>query len=268
MSERKPPRKTIPGAAPGDAPGRRLSPRPGVLESGRRCRGAGIRRSWRRAEWRTISIIPATPAEGRPPCVLQVIPSLVSGGVERGTIDVAAGARRRRLDRRSSPPPAGRWNASWPAPARRISRLPLASKNPLAIRRNAARWPRSSASTGSTSSTPAAAPRRGARGWRRSATRRHFVTTFHNAYDAAAAAQAPLQLGDGARRAGHRDLGVRRRPCRRALRDRPDRLRTIPRGVDLGTVRSATGSTATASSLWRTNGGCPRVTRSSCCRAG
>ena len=29
------------------------------------------------------------PTEGRPPAVLQIIPSLVSGGAERGTVDLA-----------------------------------------------------------------------------------------------------------------------------------------------------------------------------------
>ena len=32
----------------------------------------------------------AGPASGRPPAVLQVLPSLVSGGVERGAVDLAA----------------------------------------------------------------------------------------------------------------------------------------------------------------------------------
>ncbi len=31
----------------------------------------------------------AAPSKGRPPTVLQVLPSLVTGGVERGTIEIA-----------------------------------------------------------------------------------------------------------------------------------------------------------------------------------
>src|SRR6476661_179965 len=78
----------------------------------------------------------AGPATGRPPAVLQVVPSLVSGGVERGTCDLAAALVE-----------AG-WTAyvaSAGGPmekelarvgAQHIT-LPLASKNPLVIRRNA-----------------------------------------------------------------------------------------------------------------------------------
>src|SRR6266404_6677074 len=74
--------------------------------------------------------------EGRPPAVLQVIPALVSGGVERGTIDLAGALT------------AAGWtayvaSAGGPmegqlarAGARHI-KLPLASKNPLVMRRNA-----------------------------------------------------------------------------------------------------------------------------------
>src|SRR5262245_48388590 len=76
------------------------------------------------------------PATGRPPAVLQVVPSLVSGGVERGTVDLAAALVE-----------AG-W-AAYVASAggpmeKELARvgaqhltLPLASKNPLVIRRNA-----------------------------------------------------------------------------------------------------------------------------------
>src|SRR5690348_11856760 len=73
---------------------------------------------------------------GRPPAVLQVIPALVSGGVERGTLDLAGALV------------AAGWSsyvASAGGPMEReLARLgavhlklPLASKNPLVIRRNA-----------------------------------------------------------------------------------------------------------------------------------
>src|SRR5262249_43396438 len=121
-------------------------------------------------------------AEGRRPAVLQVIPGLVSGGAERGTVEVAAALT------------AAGWNAvvasSGGAMERELARagarpvkLPLASKNPLTMRRNAAALvelirreridivhARSRAPAWSAWS---AAKR----------TRRHFVTTFHNAYD-------------------------------------------------------------------------------------
>src|ERR1700739_522818 len=75
-------------------------------------------------------------AEGRPPAVLQVVPSLVSGGVERGTVEVASALV------------AAGWTAyvaSAGGPMEReLTRggakhihLPRATKNPLGIRRNA-----------------------------------------------------------------------------------------------------------------------------------
>src|SRR5579863_2396258 len=74
--------------------------------------------------------------ETRPPAVLQVIPSLVSGGVERGTVEIGGALV------------AAGWKAyvaSAGGPMEReLARagvehiqLPLASKNPLMIRRNA-----------------------------------------------------------------------------------------------------------------------------------
>src|ERR1700732_3067521 len=77
------------------------------------------------------------PAKGRPPAVLQIVPRLGSGGAERGTGDIAGAL----VD-------AG-WTsyvASAGGPLERdVARagstylsLPLASKNPLQLRRNAA----------------------------------------------------------------------------------------------------------------------------------
>jgi glycosyltransferase involved in cell wall biosynthesis len=126
------------------------------------------------------SIAPAA-AGTRPPAVLQVLPSLVAGGVERGTVEVAAALV------------AAGWKAvvaSAGGPmARELERagalhveLPLASKNPFVMRRNVNRLAeiirreqidivhgRSRAPAWSA----LAASRR---------TGRHFITTFHNAY--------------------------------------------------------------------------------------
>ena len=172
------------GVGAGERAGRRLSPRPGVLDvSGWQIAVRTGIRFPAEAHMSDNNIAPRR-QKAAAACVLQVIPSLVSGGVERGTVDLARALA----------------DAGWTAIVasaggpmeRELARagathvtLPLASKNPLVIRRNAARARRGDPrSTGSTSSTPAAAPRRGAPGRRRSATRRHFVTTFHNAYDA------------------------------------------------------------------------------------
>ncbi len=118
---------------------------------------------------------------GRPPAVLQIVPSLVSGGAERGTVELAAALTT-----------AG-WNAyvasSGGPLEREIARagathltLPLASKNPLVICRNAAALVRAIRRLGidivhARSRAPAWSAWSAA-----NATGRHFVTTFHNAY--------------------------------------------------------------------------------------
>src|SRR3954453_4446061 len=176
--------------------------------------------------------IPATSAEGRPPAVLQVIPSLVSGGAERGTVEMAAALVE-----------AG-WTsyvASSGGPMEhqlaRIGaqhiKLPLASKNPIVIRRNAralknfirrhridivharSRAPSLSAL------------------WAARATRRRFVTTFHNAYDT----DLPLKRWYNSVMArGERVIPISQFVGEHAAATYgigPDRLRIIPRGVDL-----------------------------------
>ena len=147
--------------------------------------------------------------------MLQVVPSLVSGGVERGTVDLAGALV------------AAGWTAyvaSAGGPMEhQLTRvgahhltLPLASKNPLVMRRNAAalseiirrhkidivharsRAPAWSALAG------------GARD--ATAVRHHLSQRLRHR----AAAEALVQFGDGERRAGHRDLAIRRRACGRA----------------------------------------------------
>ena len=78
------------------------------------------------------------PAGSRPPAVLQVLPSLATGGVERGTIEMAQALV------------ASGWNAivasSGGPMVREVERagavhvtLPLQSKNPLVMRANVGR---------------------------------------------------------------------------------------------------------------------------------
>ncbi|HZB92021.1 MAG TPA: glycosyltransferase family 4 protein [Stellaceae bacterium] len=123
----------------------------------------------------------AAPAGTRPPAVLQVLPRLVTGGVERGTVEVAAALV------------AAGWKAvvaSEGGPmVREIERagarhveLPLASKNPVTMRRNVDRLAHlirrehidiiHARSRAPAWSALGAARRTGC----------HFVTTFHNAY--------------------------------------------------------------------------------------
>jgi glycosyltransferase involved in cell wall biosynthesis len=176
--------------------------------------------------------IPGSPAEGRPPAVLQVVPSLVSGGVERGTVDLAAALV------------AAGWtayvaSAGGPmehllarAGAHHLS-LPLASKNPLVMRRNAAALAALIRRHGidivhARSRAPAWSARSAA-----GATGRRFVTTFHNAYDT----DLPLKRWYNSVMAkGERVIAISDFVGRYATEVYgvgPDRLRVIPRGVDL-----------------------------------
>ena len=172
------------------------------------------------------------PKEGRPPAVLQVIPSLVSGGVERGTVDLAGALV------------AAGWTAyvaSAGGPMEReLARtgaqhvtLPLASKNPLVIRRNRAALidvirrckidlvhARSRAPAWSAWLAAQTAGRR-------------FVTTFHNAYPI----DMPLKQRYNAVMArGERVIAISHFVAEHVAEIYgvgADRLRTIPRGVDL-----------------------------------
>ncbi|HXS40938.1 MAG TPA: glycosyltransferase family 4 protein [Stellaceae bacterium] len=164
--------------------------------------------------------------------MLQVLPRLVTGGVERGTVDVAAALK------------AEGWTAivaSAGGPmVREIERagathvtLPLASKNPFVIRANIDRL----ASlirrfdvdiVHARSRAPAWSARAAAR-----RTGRHFVTTFHNAY------------GDGSllkhrynavMASGERVIAISHFVGEHVAANYgvpPERLRVIPRGIDI-----------------------------------
>jgi len=193
------------------------------------------------------------PQEARPPAVLQVIPSLVSGGVERGTVEVAAALV------------AAGWTAyvaSAGGPMEReLARagathipLPLASKNPLTVRRNAAalieiirRYKIDIVHA--RSRAPAWSALRAAK-----KTRRHFVTTFHNAYDD----KAPLKHWYNSVMArGERVIAISDFVAAHAANVYgvgADRLRTIPRGVDMSLFdpRRVTGQrVADLAAKWR-----------------
>jgi glycosyltransferase involved in cell wall biosynthesis len=177
-------------------------------------------------------IIAASAAEGRPPAVLQIIPSLVSGGAERGTIELAGAL----VD-------AG-WTAyvasSGGPLERQLARLgvrhltlPLASKNPLVIRRNAAALRtiirRNKIDiVHARSRAPAWSAWLAAR-----AAKRRFVTTFHNAYDE----DLPLKHWYNSVMArGDRVIAISQfvgEHVARVYGVGADRLRVVPRGVDL-----------------------------------
>jgi glycosyltransferase involved in cell wall biosynthesis len=178
------------------------------------------------------SSIPSDRQEARPPAVLQVIPSLVSGGVERGTIEVATALA------------AFGWTAIVASSGGPMTRelvragiehieLPLASKNPLTIRRNAGTLARIIRErkidiVHARSRAPAWSAWKAAR-----KTQRRFVTTFHNAYDTG----APFKHWYNSVMArGERVIAISEFVAVHAASEYgigADRLRTIPRGVDL-----------------------------------
>src|SRR5436190_10325409 len=172
------------------------------------------------------------PAKGRRPAVLQIVPRLGSGGAERGTVDIAGALV------------AAGWTsyvASAGGPLERdVVRagsthltLPLASKNPLRLRRNAAALARvirrfSIDIVHARSRAPAWSAWSAA-----NATGRHFVTTFHNAYDAGARLK---RWYNSVMARGERVIAISQFVADHAAEVYgigPDRLRTIPRGVDL-----------------------------------
>jgi len=176
-----------------------------------------------------------TPEEmkkGRAPAVLQVIPSLVSGGAERGAIEIAAALAAAGWDAyvASSGGPLERDLAR--AGAKHLQ-LPLASKNPLVIRRNAAAL----ASIVRRLKIDVVHARSRAPAWSAwsaaKQTRRQFVTTFHNAYDS----DLPLKHWYNSVMArGDRVIAISEFVAEHAASVYgigPDRLRTIPRGVDM-----------------------------------
>jgi glycosyltransferase involved in cell wall biosynthesis len=177
------------------------------------------------------STAPATP-EGRPPAVLQIVPSLVSGGAERGTVELAealVAAGWRSYVASSGGPLA---TAIARAGATHLT-LPLAAKNPLVIRRNALRLTDLVRRLDidivhARSRAPAWSARAAAR-----AAGRRFVTTFHNAYDTA----LPFKHRyNSVMAAGERVIAISHFVAEHVARIYgvgPERLRTIPRGVDL-----------------------------------
>lgn len=172
------------------------------------------------------------PQEARPPAVLQVIPSLVSGGVERGTVEVAAAlvAAGWTAYVASAGGPLERELAR--AGARHIT-LPLATKNPLGIRRNAAALVEI-IRRGKIDVVHARSRAPAWSAWHAAKkTRRRFVTTFHNAYDA----KAPFKHWYNSVMArGERVIAISDFVADHAASVYgvgPDRLRTIPRGVDM-----------------------------------
>jgi glycosyltransferase involved in cell wall biosynthesis len=167
----------------------------------------------------------------RPPAVLQVLPQLVTGGVERGTIDVAAalvaagwkavvasagGPMVRELER---------------AGARHVE-LPLASKNPWTMRANVERL----AELVRRERIDIVHARSRAPAWSAGAAARrtgtHFVTTFHNVYGGGWWLKRRYNgiMAEGERVIAISNFVAAHVASRYGVP--PERLRVIPRGVD------------------------------------
>lgn len=164
--------------------------------------------------------------------MLQVLPRLVAGGVERGTIEVAAALV------------AAGWSA-WVASAggpmtrelRRIGahhvELPLASKNPIVIRRNVGRL----AGLVRRNGIDVIHARSRAPAWSAVAAARrtgcHLVTSFHNVYGDGTALRRWYNSVMGR---GERVIAISRFVADNAAARYgvgPERLRIVHRGVDL-----------------------------------
>jgi glycosyltransferase involved in cell wall biosynthesis len=180
------------------------------------------------------SVIPSIELT-RAPVILQVLPSLVTGGVERGTVDIAAaigeaggtplvasqgGPMLRELDR---------------AKAKHIE-LPLASKNPLVIRENIERLMKVIAEhkvdiVHARSRAPAWSAMYAAR---RSGV--HFLTTFHGTYNRDWTGLKHIY--NSVMTKGERVIAISdfiRRHIEDVYHVDPARIRVVPRGID--TVR-------------------------------
>jgi glycosyltransferase involved in cell wall biosynthesis len=171
-------------------------------------------------------------AERRLPTVLQVLPRLVTGGVERGTVDLAAAlaaAGWRALVASAGGPMVRELER---AGARHIE-LPLASKNPLVMRANVGRIARVIAEHG----VDIVHARSRAPAWSaRAAARRegvHFVTTFHNAYGGTSWLKRRY---NAVMAGGERVIAISEFVARHVIATygvNPERVTVVPRGVDV-----------------------------------
>lgn len=172
------------------------------------------------------------PSSGRPPAVLQVLPALVTGGVERGTVDTAKALARAGWVSYVVSEGGPMVREIERAGAKHIT-LPVASKNPFTIRRNADRL----AELIRTLPVDLVHVRSRAPAWSvRMAAQRTgvpLVTTFHNAYKAhnwfkkfwagpMAKGDMVVAISDFVADYANKVFGVPRA-----------RLVTIPRGTDL-----------------------------------
>src|ERR1700722_3372938 len=171
------------------------------------------------------------PEPDRPPVVLQVLPSLVTGGVERGTVEITQAVAEAQGVALVASAGGPLVHSVLRAGGRHFT-LPLQAKDPLTIWRNAARLEALiRAENVSLVHARSRAPAWSA--WlacRRTGT--HFVTTYHGVYGEDLPFKrrynAVMSKGEVVIAASHY---VAREIQRRHKVD-PARIRVIPRGVD------------------------------------
>ncbi len=183
----------------------------------------------------------AMPPTPRPLRVLQVVPALDAGGVERTAVDIAGGLVRAGHGAVVASE-GGRLEAELERAGGRHVRLPLASKNPMTMLANARRLVRLVEAEGidivhARSRAPAWSALMAAR-----RTGRAFVTTYHGAYGQGSgiggaikgAYNGVMARGDVviANSAFTRDLILSRHIGQRGSTD-PEHVRVIHRGTDL-----------------------------------
>lgn len=164
----------------------------------------------------------------RPPAILQVLPALESGGVERGTLEIAEAIADAGF--RPLVASAGGRLAAALGDAHRT--LPLAAKSPLAIWRNAAALEALAREEGvalihARSRAPAWSALRAAR-----RLRLPFVTTYHAAYNEGFPGK---RLYNSVMARGDRVIAISRfvaEHLQATHGTNPARVRVIPRGVD------------------------------------
>ncbi|MBC7135566.1 glycosyltransferase family 4 protein [Oceanibaculum nanhaiense] len=210
-----------------------------------------------------------SPAEAAPeprrPTVLQVLPGLVTGGVERGTVDMADALVR-----------AG-WRAmvasSGGPMVRELERvggehvtLPLASKNPIRMRKNAKALEELIAMEGvdivhARSRAPAWSA-----WWATRRTGTPFVTSFHAPYSLGGPLGGPLKrLYNSVMTKGDRVIAISEFISRHILDNYPvdpEKLRVIPRGADVAIFdpeRVSAERMIQLSEAWRLEDGVPVV---------
>ncbi|MEZ5669897.1 MAG: glycosyltransferase [Alphaproteobacteria bacterium] len=183
-------------------------------------------------KWRGPALKPGVPT------VLQVLPSLVTGGVERGACDIARAIADAGLN-------AVVMSAGGPMADALVADglvhvdAPVQSKNPLVIRRNAGRIARVAQATGAAliharSRAPAWSAL-----WAARRLGLPFVTTFHGTYNFGPGLGGRLKRRyNGVMARGDRVIAISRFIAAHIAAHYADicppaRVRTIPRGIDL-----------------------------------